>query len=150
MSLESGQPEHPATPPTPPSGGDDGSNNHQLLIGALIVAGVIIAVLLMIIFGAGNPGRGDDATGPGGPGVIVTVPAPNPDQAQITVTAADGVNVRSGPGTQYDVVGIMPFGTQAPVVGRSQDGSSRSRSVGTEPLCRYGLRSQMPSSGMLA
>ena len=125
MSLESGQPEHPATsptPPTPPSGGDDGRNNHQLLIGALIVAGVIIAVLLMVIFGAGNPGRGDDATGPGGPGVIVTVPAPNPDQAQITVTAADGVNVRSGPGTQYDVVGIMPFGTQAPVVGRSQDG----------------------------
>ncbi|MCB9159576.1 MAG: META domain-containing protein [Caldilineaceae bacterium] len=125
MALEPEQSEHPATPPTPPTapaGGDDGSNNHQLLIGALIVAGVIIAVLLMLLFGAGNPGRGGETSGPGAPGAIVTVPAPNPDQAQITVTAADGVNVRSGPGTQYDVVGIMPFGTQAPVIGRSQDG----------------------------
>ena len=110
MALEPEQSEHPATPPTPstaPAGGDDGSNNHQLLIGALIVAGVIIAVLLMLLFGAGNPGRGGETSGPGAPGAIVTVPAPNPDQAQITVTAADGVNVRSGPGTDYPIVATL-------------------------------------------
>lgn len=95
------------------------STSNQMLIGALIVAGVIIAILLMVLFGAGNPGAGGGATGPG---AVVTVPAPAPGAPAVTVTAADGVNVRSGPGTDYDVVGLMPYGTQAPVVGRSQDG----------------------------
>ena len=34
--------------------------------------------------------------------------------------------------------------------GRSALELSRSRTVGTEPLCRYGARSQMPSNGKFA
>ena len=34
--------------------------------------------------------------------------------------------------------------------GRFAAGSSRSRRLGTDPLCRYGARSHSPSSGMLA
>src|SRR5712692_9317360 len=34
--------------------------------------------------------------------------------------------------------------------GRSAAGFSKSSSVGTDPLCRYGASAQMPSSGLLA
>ena len=37
-----------------------------------------------------------------------------------------------------------------PPFGRFALGSSKSRSVGTEPLWRYGARSQMPSRGLFA
>lgn len=37
-----------------------------------------------------------------------------------TVFAADQVNIRSGPGTNYDQVGVMIAGQTAPAIGRSQ------------------------------
>jgi heat shock protein HslJ len=37
------------------------------------------------------------------------------------VIAPDGINVRSGPGTQYPVIGFAPFGTTGQIAGRSAD-----------------------------
>ncbi|MBE2205946.1 MAG: SH3 domain-containing protein, partial [Saprospiraceae bacterium] len=53
-----------------------------------------------------------------GAAVVATI-APNLPSA--TVTAPDGINVRSGPGEEYAAVGTLAFGEQTLVVGRSAD-----------------------------
>jgi heat shock protein HslJ len=52
----------------------------------------------------------------------VSVPKPEPGKPTGRVTATGGVNVRSGPGTNYPVLGVAPFGIEGEIVGRSQDG----------------------------
>jgi heat shock protein HslJ len=37
------------------------------------------------------------------------------------VTAPSGVNVRSGPGTNYPVIGVAPFGAEGEIIGRTAD-----------------------------
>ena len=37
------------------------------------------------------------------------------------VTAPNGVNVRSGPGTNFPVLGVAPFGAEGEIIGRSAD-----------------------------
>lgn len=44
-----------------------------------------------------------------------------PDLPSATVTARDGINVRSGPGEEYAAIGTLAFGEQTLVVGRSAD-----------------------------
>ena len=39
------------------------------------------------------------------------------------VTAPNGVNVRTGPGTNFPVIGLAPFGREGEIIGRSADGS---------------------------
>ena len=52
----------------------------------------------------------------------VALPTPEPSGPTGRVIAPDGINLRSGPGTSYAVVGYAPFGTQGTIVGRSADG----------------------------
>ena len=52
----------------------------------------------------------------------VSPPAPAPGTPTGRVTAPKGVNIRSGPGTNYPVIGLAPFGAEAEIVGRSADG----------------------------
>ncbi|MCA9875196.1 MAG: META domain-containing protein [Anaerolineales bacterium] len=52
----------------------------------------------------------------------VELPTPEPSGPYGRVTAQDGLNLRSGPGTAYPVVGMAPFGTEGAIVGRSADG----------------------------
>ena len=52
----------------------------------------------------------------------VSVPKPEPGEPTGRVTEPSGVNVRSGPGTHYPVLGVAPFGAEGKIVGRSQDG----------------------------
>ena len=49
-------------------------------------------------------------------------PAPAPGVPTGRVAAPNGVNVRQGPGTNYPVIGLAPFGTEGEIVGRSADG----------------------------
>jgi heat shock protein HslJ len=63
-----------------------------------------------------------DATPPQPEQPPIPLPTPEPQGAYARVTAPDGVNLRSGPGTNYPVVGIAPYGAEGPVVGRSVDG----------------------------
>ena len=52
----------------------------------------------------------------------ISVPEPEPGVPTGRVTAPDGVNVRTGPGTDYPFLGVAPFGAEGEIVGRSADG----------------------------
>jgi heat shock protein HslJ len=56
------------------------------------------------------------------PPPTVVVPTPAPTGATGTITADPGVNVRSGPGTNYPIVGFAPLGATGEIIGRSADG----------------------------
>jgi len=49
-------------------------------------------------------------------------PAPQPTDGPPLVVARAGVNVRSGPGTKFSIVGALRTAQSAPVIGRSADG----------------------------
>ncbi len=51
--------------------------------------------------------------------IAVATPAPSTPTGR--VTAPSGVNVRSGPGTNYPVIGVAPFGAEGAIVGRTAD-----------------------------
>lgn len=50
-------------------------------------------------------------------------PIPSPTACTATVVANTNVNLRSGPGTVYDIVGAIMQGNGAPVVGKNADGT---------------------------
>lgn len=52
----------------------------------------------------------------------VDLPEPAAGEPTATVTAPDGIFLRSGPGTDYPSLGAASFGESGRVIGRSQDG----------------------------
>ena len=54
--------------------------------------------------------------------VSVSIPEPAPGAPVGRVTARQGVNIRSGPGSNYPVIGLAPYGAEGEIVGRSADG----------------------------
>jgi heat shock protein HslJ len=56
------------------------------------------------------------------PAPPIALPTPGPQVPTGRVIAPEGVNVRTGPGTQYPVIGLAPFGATGEIVGRSADG----------------------------
>jgi heat shock protein HslJ len=52
----------------------------------------------------------------------VVVPTPAPQQPMGRVTAESGVNIRTGPGTNYSVVGFAALGEEGEIIGISADG----------------------------
>jgi heat shock protein HslJ/uncharacterized protein YraI len=63
----------------------------------------------------------------------VTVPEPESDVPTGRVTAPNGVNVRSGPGTNFPILGTAPFGTEGEIIGRSADGRWWAAAVPSAP-----------------
>jgi uncharacterized protein YraI len=57
-----------------------------------------------------------------GPELPPPVEVPPPDPNGPIATALDAINVRTGPGTDYQSYGIAPQGAQAAVIGVSEDG----------------------------
>lgn len=57
-----------------------------------------------------------------GPVPTVGIPTPAPQEPYGVVTAPAGVNVRSGPGTNYPLIGTAPFGAEGAIIGMSADG----------------------------
>lgn len=53
---------------------------------------------------------------------VVEGPAPSEGEATATITAPDGIYIRSGPGTSYPPIGTIPVGESRSIVGRSEDG----------------------------
>ncbi len=51
----------------------------------------------------------------------IEFPTPAPSMPAGTVIAPDGVNIRSGPGTNYPIIGFAPNGTTGTLIGRSND-----------------------------
>ncbi|MBP6469220.1 MAG: META domain-containing protein [Chloroflexi bacterium] len=56
------------------------------------------------------------------PNATAVLPTPEPQTPTAVVNAANGVNVRTGPGSVYPVIGVARFGTEGRVTGRSVDG----------------------------
>ncbi len=52
----------------------------------------------------------------------IDLPEPAADAATGTVTAPDGIFLRTGPGTNYPYVGAAPFGETGEIIGVSEDG----------------------------
>jgi len=51
----------------------------------------------------------------------IAIPEPAPGVPTGRVTAPNGVNIRSGPGTNFPVLGVAPFGATGEIIGRSAD-----------------------------
>jgi heat shock protein HslJ/uncharacterized protein YgiM (DUF1202 family) len=114
------------------SGNQEKSDNKNTIIIILTVALAVALIgigflMLFYVFGdseATEPGDGAELVPP-----IVTVdatlvpPTPEPGDPLARVTARAGVNVRTGPGLEYQVIGLAPFGAELEVVGVSQDGT---------------------------
>ncbi|BCX03904.1 MAG: hypothetical protein KatS3mg053_1842 [Candidatus Roseilinea sp.] len=86
---------------------------------------------------------GDDAQAP-----------PNPDPPRIVVPAGSVVNVRSGPGVNFDILGRMRARQSAPIIGRSADGAWWQIQFGEQPAwisARYvrttGNAGSVPTTG---
>jgi uncharacterized protein YraI len=94
---------------------DNGKSNIGLII-AIVVLAIIAVVLIVVVAKALTT---DESEGGGDPitGYSTAIPG------GATVTASTDVNVRAGPGTQYDVHGVMQQGQTASVVGACQDHS---------------------------
>jgi heat shock protein HslJ/uncharacterized protein YraI len=108
------------------SGGGGGNNSLPVIIAIVLIVLLVILGIVLIVFVAddsgGGSGTGEVPTVP--PGEVVPtvappiyVPTPAPDQPTITVIAPAGANVRSGPGTNYPIIGVAPTGAQAIAVG---------------------------------
>ena len=76
---------------------------------SLIHKGLLLAALLL----AGVASQAQAPTG--------TPPPPPSEVAQLTATA--NVNIRKGPGTNYDILGVLLLGQQAEITGRNADGT---------------------------
>ncbi len=63
----------------------------------------------------------------------IEVPPPAEGETNGRVIAPTGVNVRTGPGTAYPILGVAPFGTEGEVVGRSADNEWYAADVPTAP-----------------
>ena len=107
-----------------------GSSNTLVIILAvaliLALAGILFLVFVYVIGGGSDSGTEGEATLPA-PGVTVEAtvipPTPEPGDPTATVTARAGVNVRTGPGVEYPIIGVAPFGAVLEVVGVSADGT---------------------------
>ena len=101
----------------------EGSTTTRILI-VIIIAGAlcIMALLCLLVLGLLGvlPGLGGASDAEVGGGTVV-VPTAAPGVP--TVTADVNVNIRSGPGTEYPVIGILAQGLSAEVIGVSADGT---------------------------
>lgn len=131
------QPESPGQPPAPPMMPSEpaapepepkGQSNTLVIILAvalvLALAGIIF-LLIAYVFGGGAGSEEEGVLPPPGETVEATVVPPTPEVGEPTATviARKGVNVRTGPGLNFPVIGIAPFRSALEVVGVSADGT---------------------------
>jgi heat shock protein HslJ/uncharacterized protein YraI len=118
----------PPVEPTEPEQESKGGSNTLVIILAvaliLALAGIIF-LLVAYVFGDGSGSEEEGALPPPGETVEATVIPPTPEVGEPTATviARKGVNVRTGPGLNFDVIGIAPYRSTLEVVGVSADGT---------------------------
>lgn len=100
------------------------SSGNKVLTVILVFLGVI-AVILFGVFLASLFANRSEAP-------IPTVIPPTPDAGAATLTTTDYVNVRSGPGTNYPVYGVVAPGTTGEAIGISTDGQWYNVKIPTE------------------
>ncbi len=98
-----------------------------IVLAVALIAAIAAIVFLLIVYLFGNKSGSDGQVVLPPPGVTVEAtvlpPTPEPGDPTATVIARAGVNVRTGPGLEYSIIGIAPFGTTLEVVGVSRDGT---------------------------
>lgn len=126
--------------PTPTESKDNKNTIIIVLVVALALALAGIAFLMFAYVLGNNEGTDPDPEDGGEiPTAVVTVivatntppapeatlvpPTPEPQDPTAVVTARSGVNVRTGPGLEYVVLGTAPYLTELEVTGVSQDGT---------------------------
>jgi heat shock protein HslJ/uncharacterized protein YraI len=101
------------------------SNTLTLVLVVALVAALAAIVVLLVIYVFGDGSGTDDEAALPPPAVTVEAtlipPTPEPGDPTATVIAKKGVNVRTGPGLEYPVIGVAPYGITLEVVGVSQD-----------------------------
>ena len=111
--------------PTPEKAGQ--SNTLLIILGVALALALAAIVFLLVayVFGNGSGSEGEGALPPPGETVEATVipPTPEPGDPTAIVTARKGVNVRTGPGLNFPVIGIAPYRSTLEVVGVSADGT---------------------------
>lgn len=104
----------PPQPTAPRAEAPPSKKTNRRLIGLLggVAAVLLLAVLIIVflIFRSNTSGGGNG-------GIVVIIPSPPPHTASVTALA--NVNIRSGPGTEYDIIGVLQAGQSAEVVGRN-------------------------------
>lgn len=98
---------------------DAGGLRRNLLIALGVVAVAIIALALVFVRMLSGPGTSGDATGT--PIVETTTPTATATPGVATATARVNTAVTSGPGPEYDTIGILQAGQTVEVIGRSED-----------------------------
>ena len=106
-------------------------NKNRIIIILIVALAVALAglIFLLVAYVFGNNAASGPDEGAELPPPIVTVeatlvpPTPEPGDPVARVTARAGVNVRTGPGLEYQVIGLAPFNAQLEVVGVSRDGT---------------------------
>ena len=111
---------------TPEQDTQDNSSGKTWLIILIVILGVAL-VLLLGVFVANLMGADEGSAQP-------TVVPPTPEAGVPTVTSTDYLNVRSGPGTNYPVYGVVPPGSSAEASGISPDGGWYQIIVPTEVI----------------
>lgn len=114
----------------PPDSPEQKDNKNTLIIVLLVALGIAAAVIIFLfvtyVLGNGAEETPDDGAALPPPPistveVTLVPPTPEPGDPVAMVIARAGVNVRTGPGLEYPVIGIAPFGAQSEVVGVSAD-----------------------------
>lgn len=103
------------------------SNTLIIILGVALILALagIVFLLVVYVFSGGSGSEEEGALPPPGETVEATLipPTPEPGDPTATVIARKGVNVRTGPGLNFPVIGIAPFRSTLEVVGVSADGT---------------------------
>lgn len=112
------RPGPPAPPAEEPSSGLRGG-----LIAAVVVLGIVVlAVLFLLARLFSGPSSSGGATGTPSATTTTTVTTTlTLTPGAPTAIALSNVSVRSGPGEAFDVIGILPAGGSAAIIGRTAD-----------------------------
>ncbi len=132
-----GQPARPAgaapVPPVGPGGPDQdapgdpapSSGLRMGLVAAVIVLGAVVLVIILLL---SRLFTGPSGSGSGTPTPNLTLTATVTTTLTLTpgaptAIALSNVSVRSGPGDVYEVIGVLPAGGSAAIIGRTADGA---------------------------
>lgn len=103
----------------PGQGAESSGLRRNLLIALGVVAVAIVALALVLFRMLSGPGTPGGATGT--PMVETTTPTVTTTPALATATARTNTAITTGPGPEYDTIGILQAGQTVEVIGRSED-----------------------------
>ncbi len=110
----------PAGAGDPPPPETESSGLRWGLVGVIIGLGVVLILVIVLLsrFFSGPSGSSPTETP-----VVETTVTVTATPGDASVVALANVSVRSGPSAEYPVIGVLPAGTSAPVIGKNAAGT---------------------------